>query len=570
MITVTYNQRIFYGYLCVFALLVIAGCSPSKDSSKDEQNSINRDKALEHYLNGLTFDQRGQYAEAILEYQDALSYEDDPAIYNALAKDYSLLGKYALAIQMGKEAVKRAPDNQDYHETLADAYLRAFQFDETLKEYDEIIRINPDDVQPWYNKARLLQLRTPLRALEVYQSIIDRFGPTWEAYVQMAQLYQEMGNYEKAAQAMKGLLELDPSNNDIRKSLGDLYLQQDSIDAALRLYNELLEMNPDNYSVRASAAHAYLVKKDYPNAAKQFEITMTRDSLTVEQQIVFGQVFVSFIRQDSAVAPIARQLFESIRDSFPSDWRPYWFLAAISNVLRDDSTALLNYHKVTELANWNAEGWIGIGSIYYDKGEFAKCVETLEKAKQYVKEEFRIYFLLGIAYQRQHKAVEAALALERAVQLNDKNVDAFSALGLVYDELKRYPDSDSAYEKALRLDPDNHLVLNNYGYSLAERGIQLDRALKMAKEAVRQQPENQSYLDTYGWVYFKLREYEEAQKYIQQAIDLGSKSPVIHEHMGDVYSKLGQKEKALEYWQKAYEFDTTNTSLKEKIQRGSL
>ena len=126
------------------------------------------------------------------------------------------------------------------------------------------------------------------------------------------------------------------------------------------------------------------------------------------------------------------------------------------------------------------------------------------------------------------------------------------------------------YERAIRLDPKNHLLLNNYGYSLAERGIQLERALSMAREAVRQQPVNQAYLDTYGWVYYRMGQYDEAERYVKKAIDLGSTSPVIHEHLGDIYFKLAQKEKAMEYWQKALKFDSTNESLKEKIQRGSL
>jgi tetratricopeptide (TPR) repeat protein len=555
---------------CIIGGFFFQGCSTAKDSISSQKESINRDRALEHFMNGLLYDQRGQYADAILEYQEALKFEDDPAIYHALAKDYSALGKYASAVQMGREAVRRAPDNADYHATLADAYLRAFQIDDALQEYDEIIRIAPDNIQAWYSKARLLQLRAPLRAVEVYQNILDRFGPTWDVYLQMAQLYEQMGNVAKATSALKGALELDPANNDLRKSLADLYLQQDSIDTALNLYNELLELTPDDYVVRASVAHAYLVKKDYRRAAEQFEITITKDTLTVEQQIVFGQVFLSFIQKDSAVAPLARQLFESIKKSHPEDWRPYWFLAAISTVLHDDSAAMINYEKVVELARSNVEGWVGVASVYYERGEFEKSSATLEEAKRFVTDDFRIYFLLGIAYQRQHKAVEAAMALERAVQLNERSVDALSALGLVYDELKRHEDSDSAYEKALRLDPNNHLVLNNYGYSLAERGIQLERALTMAKRAVEQQPDNQAYLDTYGWVHFQLHNYETAEYYIKKAIELGTKSAVIHEHMGDIYSKLGQKEKAMEFWQKAYELDTTNTTLKAKIQRGSL
>jgi Tfp pilus assembly protein PilF len=165
---------------------------------------------------------------------------------------------------------------------------------------------------------------------------------------------------------------------------------------------------------------------------------------------------------------------------------------------------------------------------------------------------------------------DAAVTLEKAIQLNDKSVDAVSALALVYDGLKRPEESDSMYERGLRMDPHNHLLLNNYAYSLSERGLQLQRSLKMAKEAVEQQPANPSYLDTYGWVYFRLQQYDEAERYIRKAVDLEGNRPVIIEHLGDIYYKQSKKEKAMEYWQKALQLDASNAELKEKIQRGSL
>jgi Flp pilus assembly protein TadD len=177
---------------------------------------------------------------------------------------------------------------------------------------------------------------------------------------------------------------------------------------------------------------------------------------------------------------------------------------------------------------------------------------------------------MGISQQRLHNDVEAARALEHALSLNDKNVDVYSSLGLVYDEMDRHADSDSMYERALRIDPHNHLVLNNYGYSLSERNIQLDRALTMSEEALRQQPDNQSYLDTKGWINFQLGRYEEAEAAVRRAVELGSKSPVILEHLGDIYSKMDKKDKAIEYWQKALDNGSTSSGLKEKIQRGAL
>jgi tetratricopeptide (TPR) repeat protein len=471
---------------------------------------------------------------------------------------------------MGSEAVKLAPDNRTYHETLAGIYVNAFDIDNGIKEYEQVVRIDSQYADGWHNLARLTQLRKPLRALEIYQEILNRFGTDWDVHFQMAQIYSSMGKLGKAAEALKGMLDLDPGNFEISKALGDTYLREDSVDAALRVYNELIELHPQDPELRAAIAHAYLVKQDYDHATSQFESVLKNDTLSVEDQLRFGQVFISFVQKDSAVVPYAKKLFEHIQQSYPNDWRPYWFLGAISNILKDDSSALQNYQKVKQLTPSNPDGWVGVASVYYDKNQFEEAARILNEAKKVVPEEFRVYFLLGITYQRMHKTIDAASSLEKAIQLNDKSVEALSSLGIVYDEMKRHEDSDSVYERALRLDPNNHLVLNNYGYSLAERGIQLDRAMKMSKEAVTQQPENQSYLDTYGWVLYRMGRYEEAEAQIRRAVELGSTSPVIHEHLGDVYFKLDQKEKALEYWQKALKLDTTNQSLKEKIQRGSL
>ncbi|MDI6766848.1 MAG: tetratricopeptide repeat protein [Bacteroidota bacterium] len=554
------------GRLLILSMIIFfVGCSSTKPTIPDE----NRNAALEHFLQGSILDQKGDYAKAILEYQDALKYMKDPAIYYAIAKDYAILGKHDLAIQMGSEAVTLNPKNRIYQQTLAEIYLNALDLENAMKEYEKVIKLDPQHREGWHTLARLHMMRNPAKAIEIFKEIVDRFGPDEDAYYQMAQIYSSTGKYDKATEALRQMLLLDPGNFEIAKALGDIYLRQDSVDAAITIYNELTERRPENLELRAAIAHAYLIKQDYESATEQLEYVMKKDTLSADELIRFGQIFVSFIQKDSAVAPLAIHLFEKIKSNYPADWRPFWFLGAINNIMRNDSIALINYFKVIELAKWNADGWTGVASIYYDRNQFEDAINILNEGKKFISEEFRIYFLLGISYQRLHKPTDAASVLEKALQLNEKSIDAMSALGLVYDELKRFEDSDSIYERALQLDPRNHLLLNNYGYSLCERGLQLERAMKMSKEALAQQPENQSYLDTYGWIYYQLGDYKEAERWVRKAVELGSKSTVIHDHLGDIYFKLSEKSKALEYWQKALDLDPNNQSLKEKIQRGS-
>ena len=131
-------------------------------------------------------------------------------------------------------------------------------------------------------------------------------------------------------------------------------------------------------------------------------------------------------------------------------------------------------------------------------------------------------------------------------------------------------ESDSVYEKALTIEPENALVNNNYAYSLSERGLQLERALKMVNIALENDSLNSSYLDTKGWIYFKLKDYKPAQKYIEEAIKAGGENAVMLEHLGDILYMNGDKSEAVENWKKALKLDEKNETLIRKVEAGVI
>lgn len=579
--------------------IVMAGCSgamqtsspPPADASESahgsETKDSNREQALEHFIQGSMYDIKGEYAKAILEYQDALSYHEDPAIYHALAKDYLHLGKHALAARMAEKSVEAVPENTSYRETLADVYVAAFEVDKAVAQYETIVQLDSNSVKAWYNLARLYQSNKPLKALELYRSITDRFGGNWDVYLQIAEIYSNLGDEDKAAEAYKEMLSIDPANRRLKMILAVTYSRSGNYDEALRLYDELLELNPLDIAIHSAIAGIYIKRKEYGEAANHYDSILDQDSVAVESKIRIGEMFYDEIRNaresnsnqieedsslgvnDSVLVKHAESIFERIAKSHPSDWHAYWYLGALGSMTGDDSLAVLNLRRVIDLASWNKSGWILLSSIYFQNGNFEELADLLESALQVLPEDFDINLNLGVTYSRLRRDEDAVRVLETAVQLDSEHVPALGALALSYDNLKRHEDSDRIYEQALKIDPINHLILNNYAYSLADRGIQLDRALKMAKEAVRQQPKNSSYLDTLGWVYFRLKEYEKAHRYIEEAIEAGDASAVIHEHLGDIYSKLNRQDLALEYWQKAYELDSTNEALRDKINSDS-
>ena len=177
----------------------------------------------------------------------------------------------------------------------------------------------------------------------------------------------------------------------------------------------------------------------------------------------------------------------------------------------------------------------------------------------------------GFTLSQLQENEEAIRYLNQALRLDPANVNVLGQLGLIYNNLEMMAESDSLYELALQYDPQNALINNNYAYSLSERDLQLDRSLVMIEIAIAADSSNSSYLDTYGWIFYKLGEYDKAYYYIQKAIEVdGDGNAVLLEHLGDVLFMQGKKEEALSYWQKALELDSSNEVLINKVSTGAI
>lgn len=128
----------------------------------------------------------------------------------------------------------------------------------------------------------------------------------------------------------------------------------------------------------------------------------------------------------------------------------------------------------------------------------------------------------------------------------------YATIGDAQNQLKRYAASDSAYNKALELDPNNVYVLNNYAYYLSIRNTDLERAERMSKKTNDLEPDNNSYQDTYGWILYQMKKYDDAKIWVGKALENGGRSNgTLLEHYGDILYQLGDKENAIKYWEDA-------------------
>jgi tetratricopeptide (TPR) repeat protein len=120
--------------------------------------------------------------------------------------------------------------------------------------------------------------------------------------------------------------------------------------------------------------------------------------------------------------------------------------------------------------------------------------------------------------------------------------------GICYERSKQWPKAEADLKKALELFPDQPHVLNYLGYSWIDQGVNLDEGMEMIKKAVQQRPDDGYIVDSLGWAYYRLGNYEEATKHLERAIELKPEDPTINDHLGDAYWRVGRALEARFQW----------------------
>ncbi|MGJ4900950.1 tetratricopeptide repeat protein [Bradyrhizobium sp. HKCCYLRH2060] len=155
---------------------------------------------------------------------------------------------------------------------------------------------------------------------------------------------------------------------------------------------------------------------------------------------------------------------------------------------------------------------------------------------------------------------------------NDKaNSVYYYYRGICLERSKQWPKAEADMRKALELQPDQPHVLNYLGYSWIDQGINLDEGMKMIKRAVEQRPDDGYIVDSLGWAYYRIGNYEEAVKNLERAIDLKPEDPTINDHLGDAYWRVGRKLEAKFQWAHARDLKPEAEELPKieaKIQNG--
>ncbi len=172
-------------------------------------------------------------------------------------------------------------------------------------------------------------------------------------------------------------------------------------------------------------------------------------------------------------------------------------------------------------------------------------------------------------YQRAEHAYSRAI--ERLDEARTEHWTLFYSRGISFERTERWPEAEADFLHALELQPEQPFVLNYLGYSWVDQGLNLDQAKDMLHRAVDARPDDGFIVDSLGWVYYRLKEYDKAVDSLERAVVLQPGDPVINDHLGDAYWKVGREREAIFQWQRALTLDPEEdviATIREKLESG--
>jgi tetratricopeptide (TPR) repeat protein len=441
-------------------------------------------------------------------------------IFLLLGVVYSRLGKYDQAVLADRAAIKRSPGALAGYHNLFLNYMQTKQEAEALKVLDEAAK------QPNTDAEFLITLA------ELYGNLMVQ-APAQKEKVR-----------PKSLAVLRRAEALNPATPSLRLRMAEGFLAAGETTKAADIYKDLLKTLPDvpfiQETVRAKLAEIYLQDSDHQRATEQLE-AITRDD--------------------------------------PTNPRPYYFLGSLALNDNKPAQAAEYFSKTILLSPDFREAYFDLALAQISLNKTSDALATLDKVRARFPESAQMFvmeFYTGLAFSRQKAYAQAlrhyteAEIIAKAREPKHLGHDLYFQLGASAERTGDLAQAEKYFQKCLDYAPNSAEAQNYLGYMWAEHGLKLNQALVLIQKAVASEPTNAAFLDSLGWVHFKLNQPKQALGYVLKAVELSKREEedaTLYDHLGDIYAALHQHDKAREAWTKSLALEPSD-EIRKKLEAG--
>jgi tetratricopeptide (TPR) repeat protein len=499
------------------------------------------------YADGVIHEMKGELDAAMDSFTQAAANDpDDEALALDVTRRFFQYKHPERALVVLTNAVARPHASGELFARLGFVYTQLGKTELAKAAYQKAIRKDPALLSAHHNLyLNHLQNKQEAQALQVLDNAARTPGADAEFLIGVAELYSSFGmlvpaqrtNANARARELLGRADaLQPTNTITRFKLAECLAIVGETAKAIEKFTVLINALPENLRLRTAArsklAELYLHDGDPGHATEQSEAILRDDPTNVQAQFILGKIAFDEKRMDQAAERFSRTILLS-----PGFEQAYYDLVS----------AQLNLDRAGE------------------------ALATLEKARSRFQPNFLMEYLTGVTYAHRKDYTEAikhytaAETVARTTETNWLTHSLYFQLGVACERSGDFTTAVSHFEQCLALAPDFAEAQNYLGYMWAERGTNLDRARDLIEKAVKAQPDNDAYLDSLGWVLFKLGKPREALDAMSRALKAAEKpDPTMYDHLGDIHAALGEPDQAREAWRKSLELEP-NDAIRKKL-----
>lgn len=482
-----------------------------------------------HVLLGRLYRLNNELLKAENEFKAAVSLEPgSEEALTTLAYLYNEEGDSARAA----EVLKGVPELQrtsKLYSALGYTYEQQKDYKHAVEAYRKSVNIDHDNLDSVRGLAQnLMNDNQTEAALEQYKVIVDSDPHDVQSLMRIAEIQRRSGKFDDALATLKKAEEEVQDSLEVPYNMAVIYQAQGKFDDSIQVLNRLLQ--------KSEKADGSYTPGERNNRAVFLERLggIYRD--TGKTQLAIDTFRKMLTLGDDNVTRGYQQLIDTYREA--KQWKEATAVAqeAVEKVPKDRNLKLV------------------LAGQLADTGRPDQALSVAKSMLKGTAEDREVYIALAQMHSRLKRWPEAEEALAKAEQFSakqeEKDYVSFVA-GSIYERQKKYDRAEEMFKKVLAGDPGNAVTLNYLGYMLADRGVRLEEALGYVKKAIQLDPQNGAYLDSLGWAYFKLGNYELAEENLRKAMERTQNDPTVLDHMGDLLQKTERLKLATGYWERA-------------------
>ncbi|MBT6325541.1 MAG: tetratricopeptide repeat protein, partial [Bdellovibrionales bacterium] len=447
-------------------------------------------------------------------------------------------------------SLQESDDSETINLLLAGIYTVLNKSDEATLNYKKVLSNNPGNEEACVFLSKLYsqnqQIKKAYKLLNKCEK--KNKGQGIFSYFK-GKISVNQNDKVSAKKFFKQSLKVDPSYYQSVLAIGFLSEEKEKFEDAAKVYKNFLEKNPDHFIVLSRFVQVLFVLQKYEEVLGYAERLSLLDPEDISLKVKLGVLYT-----DAARYKEAKKIFEHVLEKHPDSEKVLYYLGALNQQTGFFDQSIEYYMKIKPVSSLFHDSNLQISKMLQVQaltGDQEKINDYFSFIKRRSNEfsQLKVGFKLSLAnYYELTERNDLAISELLSVQHDqDFKIAHIFYLASLYEKSKIFSKSIPLVKAILDKDPENAQALNFIGYSLLDRGIELDKAFNYISKAVKLSPKDGYIRDSLGWYYYKVGKLKKAKQEIEKALETAKGDVVIIKHLAIVYQELKNYAKAKEY-----------------------